>query len=41
MFMNDTSTAEADTEMCWVSRDQKFYTNKPEKLSAFKCEPSL
>ena len=24
-FMNDISTAEADSRMCWVSKDQKFH----------------
>ena len=24
--MNDNSTGEVDSEMCWVSKDQKFHT---------------
>ena len=28
-FMSDISTAEADSGMCWVSKDQKFH-NKNE-----------
>ena len=24
-LVNDISTAEADSRMCWVSKDQKFY----------------
>ena len=24
-FMNDISTAEADSKMCWVSKDHKFH----------------
>ena len=24
-FMNDISTSDADSRMCWVSKDQKFH----------------
>ena len=31
-FMKDIFTAEADSRMCCVSKDQKFHTNKTEKI---------
>ena len=32
--MNDISTAEVDSGMCWVSKDQKFLTKNEYQLVA-------